>query len=62
MGVELPPLEFTDCLTDSPQFRENLHKHENELNKTSQQIKRLIKEVKCLLDAARSKFFLKFFK
>ncbi|XP_044735561.1 rho GTPase-activating protein 26 isoform X3 [Chrysoperla carnea] len=54
MGVELPPLEFTDCLTDSPQFRENLHKHENELNKTSQQIKRLIKEVKCLLDAART--------
>lgn len=57
MGVELQPLEFTDCLTDSPQFRENLHKHENELNKTSQQIKRLIKEVKFLLDAAASKSY-----
>lgn len=51
----LLPLEFTDCLTDSPYFRENLHAHERELDKTSQQIKGLIKEVKDLLAAARSK-------
>lgn len=57
MGVGLMPLEFTDCLTDSPWFRENLHKHEKELDKTSQQIKRLIKEVKDLLQAAKRKFF-----
>lgn len=56
MGVGLKPLEFTDCLTDSPYFRENLHYHERELEKTSQQIKRLIKEVKDLLLAAKSKF------
>ena len=56
MGVGLQPLEFTDCLTDSPYFRENLHAHEKELEKTSQQIKRLIKEVKDLLSAAKSKF------
>lgn len=55
MGVGLQPLEFTDCLTDSPHFRENLHRHEKELEKTSQQIKRLIKEVKDLLSAAKSK-------
>lgn len=55
MGVGLKPLEFTDCLTDSPYFRENLHYHERELEKTSQQIKRLIKEVKDLLLAAKSK-------
>lgn len=56
MGVGLKPLEFTDCLTDSPYFRENLHYHERELDKTSQQIKRLIKVVKDLLEAAKSKF------
>lgn len=53
MGVVLPPLEFTECLSDSPYFRENLHKHERELEKTNQQIKRIIKEVKDLLGAAR---------
>ncbi|XP_072158935.1 rho GTPase-activating protein 26 isoform X2 [Bemisia tabaci] len=53
MGVGLLPLEFTDCLTDSPYFRDNLHAHEKELDKTSQQIKRLIKEVKDLLTAAK---------
>lgn len=53
MGVGLPPLEFTECMSDSPQFRENLHKHEKELDSTSQQIKRLIKEVKDLLSAAK---------
>lgn len=56
MSVRLPPLEFTECITDSPYFRENLHKHEKELENTNHQIKRLIKEVKELLDAANSKF------
>ncbi|CAN7936920.1 unnamed protein product [Ixodes hexagonus] len=50
----LLPLEFTDCLTDSPYFRENLHAHENELDRTSQAIKGIIKEVKDLLSAAKS--------
>ncbi|XP_063240093.1 rho GTPase-activating protein Graf isoform X2 [Bacillus rossius redtenbacheri] len=54
MGVGLQPLEFTDCLTDSPYFREKLHSHEKELEKTSQQIKGLIKEVKELLRAAKN--------
>lgn len=55
MGVGLPPLEFTECMYDSPSFRENLHKHEKELENTSQQIKRLIKEVKDLILAAKRK-------
>lgn len=55
MGVVLPPLEFTECLSDSPYFRENLHKHERELEKTNQQIKRITKEVKDLLTAAKRK-------
>ena len=53
MGVGLPPLEFTECMTDSPYFRENLHKHERELEKTNQQIKRIIKEVKDVLNTAK---------
>lgn len=56
-GPGLKPLEFTDCLTDSPYFREKLHTHEKELERTSQQIKGLVKEVKDLLNAARRKCF-----
>lgn len=55
-GGSLAALEFADCLTDSPEFRENLNRHEKELDKTSQQIKRIIKEIKDLLHAAKSKF------
>lgn len=58
MGVGLPPLEFTECLADSPQFRENLQRHEKELDRTSQQIKRLIKEVKDVVHAAKRKLLL----
>ncbi|KAI5733103.1 hypothetical protein M8J76_007678 [Diaphorina citri] len=53
MGVGLKPLEFSDCASDSPYFRDNLHAHEKELDKTNQQIKRLIKEVKDLMSAAK---------
>ena len=48
----LLPIEYTDCLTDSPFFRENLHAHEKELDLTSSQIKGLLREVKDLLSAA----------
>ena len=51
----LLPLEFTDCLQDSPYFRDSLHSHEKELERTSLAIKDLIKEVKSLLTAAKSK-------
>lgn len=50
----LLPLEFTDCLTDSPYFRDNLHAHEKELDRTSQSIKGLTKDVKELINAAKS--------
>ena len=53
-GPGLAALEFADCLLDSPEFRENLNRHEKELEKTSQQIKRIIKEIKDLLQAAKS--------
>ena len=50
----LLPIEFTECLSDSPYFRENLHAHERELDQTSSQIKQLIREVKELVSAAKS--------
>lgn len=50
----LLPLEFTDCLTDSPYFRDTLHSHEKELEKTSQDIKNLVKDVKELLNASKN--------
>ena len=51
MGLE--PLEFAECLTDSPFFREKLHDHERELEKTSKHIKALISDGKELLHAAK---------
>lgn len=54
MGVELKPLEFYECLGDSPYFREKLHSHEQELQRTSHQIKGLIRELKDLLAAAKN--------
>ena len=57
----LLPLEFTECLQDSPYFRDSLHSHEKELERTSNNIKELIKEVKNLLHAAKSKSSIDFF-
>ena len=52
MGLQ--PLEFSDCLTDSPYFREKLHTHEKELDRTSKAIKVLITECKELFNAAKA--------
>ena len=51
----LLPLEFSECLTDSPHFREKLHAHEKELERTSKAIKGLVQECKDLIQAAKSK-------
>lgn len=51
----LMPIEFKDCLTDSPEFRRRLQSHEKELDRTSQAIKSLTKEIKNLVEAAKSK-------
>ncbi|ESO83842.1 hypothetical protein LOTGIDRAFT_179683 [Lottia gigantea] len=51
MGLQ--PLEFGDCLTDSPFFRERLHEHEKELDRTSKAIKNLIQHGNKVLDAAK---------
>jgi len=48
----LCPLEFSDCYLDSPWFRKNIHKHEDELDDTNNQIKGLIKDAKSLISAS----------
>jgi len=55
MGLQ--PLEFSECLTDSPYFRDKLHAHEKELAKTNKSIKGLISQCKDLLQAANSNYF-----
>lgn len=49
-------LEFKDCFLDSPEFRENLHAHEAELERTNKAIKELIRSGKALVEAAKSKY------
>ena len=49
----LLPLEFSDCLLDSPYFRENLKAHEKQLDQTSVSIKALIGGIQEVLDSAK---------
>lgn len=51
MGLQ--PLEFADCLTDSPLFRTKLQEHEKELDRTSKAIKTLIQHGKQVFEAAK---------
>ncbi|RXM91728.1 Oligophrenin-1 [Acipenser ruthenus] len=39
-----PPLEFSDCYLDSPDFRERLKCYEEELGRTSRFLKEVIKD------------------
>lgn len=52
----LKPLEFEDCILDSPYFRENIHEHEREIERTNEAIKGLIKECRTVLKAIESKY------
>jgi len=52
MGVTLLPLEFSDCLLDSPYFRENLRAHERGLDRTATDVKTLARDVEAVLEAA----------
>lgn len=51
----LKPLEFSEALLDSPYFRENIHEHERELDRTNDAIKLLIRECKSLIKATERK-------
>ena len=52
----LKPLEFADCLTDSPYFRTKLQEHEKELERTSKFIKTLVHHGRDVYNAAKRKF------
>ena len=53
----LKPLEFSDCLLDSPYFRESIHDHERELDQANDAIKTLIKECRNLFKALEGMYF-----
>ena len=53
MGLQ--PLEFKECLDDSPYFRGKLHEHERELDRTSKSIKLLIADCKNLISASKGR-------
>ncbi|XP_072913991.1 oligophrenin-1 [Hemitrygon akajei] len=49
-----PPLEFSDCSLDSPDFRERLKSYEQELERTNKFIKEVIKDGNSLISAIRT--------
>ncbi|XP_021008550.1 oligophrenin-1 isoform X3 [Mus caroli] len=51
-----PPLEFSDCYLDSPDFRERLKCYEQELERTNKFIKDVIKDGSALISAMRKLF------
>uniref|UniRef100_A0A8C4NWJ6 Oligophrenin 1 n=1 Tax=Dicentrarchus labrax TaxID=13489 RepID=A0A8C4NWJ6_DICLA len=48
-----PPLEFSDCYLDSPEFRETLKCYEQELERTSKFLKELIKDGNSVITAIK---------
>ncbi|XP_069066265.1 oligophrenin-1 [Pleurodeles waltl] len=48
-----PPLEFSDCYPDSPDFRERLKCYEQELDRTNKFIKDVIKDGNTLISAIK---------
>uniref|UniRef100_A0ABI7X512 Oligophrenin 1 n=1 Tax=Felis catus TaxID=9685 RepID=A0ABI7X512_FELCA len=55
-----PPLEFSDCYLDSPDFRERLKCYELELERTNKFIKDVIKDGNALISAMRTESFKEF--
>ena len=49
----LLPLEFSDCMLDSPYFRENLKAHEKQLEQTYADLKTIRKEIQDVIEAAK---------
>ena len=48
----LLPLEFSDCLLDSPYFRENLRAHEKQSDQTASEIKGIISNIEVTTNAS----------
>lgn len=51
----LRPLEFADCLSDNPWFRQNLHEHEMVLEDAHKNIKNIESQCRELIQCSRSK-------
>ncbi|XP_043560986.1 oligophrenin-1 isoform X2 [Chiloscyllium plagiosum] len=49
-----PPLEFSDCSLDSPDFRERLKSYEQELERTNKFIKEVIRDGTSLINAIKN--------
>ncbi|XP_059089787.1 rho GTPase-activating protein 26-like [Tigriopus californicus] len=47
-------LEFSDCLLDSPYFRENLKAHERQLDQSSNNIKDIVKDIQDVMEAGKT--------
>lgn len=50
-----PPLEFSDCYSDSPDFRERLKCYENELEKSNKFLKDVIKDGNSVINTIKGK-------
>lgn len=50
-----PPLEFSDCYCDSPDFRERLKCYENELEKSNKFLKDVIKDGNSVINTIKGK-------
>lgn len=50
-----PPLEFSDCYSDSPDFRDRLKCYEQELERTSKFLKEVIKDGNNVISAINGK-------
>ena len=48
-----PPLEFSECYLDSPEFRETLKCYELELERTSRFLKEVIKDGNSVINAIK---------
>lgn len=52
----LKPLEFSECLADTPWFRQNLHEHEVALEDAYKSIKNIETQCRELISCTRSSF------
>lgn len=51
----LKPLEFSECIADTPWFRQNLHEHEVALEDAYKSIKNIETQCRELISCTRSK-------
>lgn len=55
LEMGLPPLEYIDCILDSPKFREMIGLYEKELEDNAHSVKSLVKECKHMIQATEGR-------